>query len=673
MGVYNNDNGNIIPLATNLRTQSTTFENFVTQEELIESLATKQDVIQYETLPTASADNLGQIVQYIGATNASYTNGYFYKCVSDGAVDPTYSWEELYDFATKTELADGLATKQDVIQYSDMPDASASNLGKIYQYVGETDSQYINGITYKCVSDDAASPTYSWQMMNIPHFKTMPSDAILFSLPTDVTFETDGYWGAGDGCGGKYAMFPSAKLGGLAITYNGVTKYLLQYSVNGGAPGNEYDACRYGIRSFIPSASGSPIPSQTESYAISNSDIMSRINMNSSSSRFRTILKFRVGRYYFVNPISLGNRHINLMGVESNIGSGALSERYYVYGTTLCFPYLTNGQSAINLSQGCIDNINIVGNRETYNFNINRNNFPDNIPNVVNETIATDGSGNQIKCTGISTDSNGYIRNVTVNGFYIGINTGENRYLSNVYCSRCHIGILTRNDTQMVGVYGFNVHTLIQIDGSLASATQVRVDSCVNAIRITKGGNINIVNLDGDWCTNSLILFSGKSGSDCRNSNFTNIGGRCCTIVGVDSDASTGLDVNNLPSGTTIDQYGTIRVNDVKLYNCRFTFTGGGGGWSNVLDDDRKDSNNNVLLAKDKYKTPDILFTFTFAQSHNYTINNNIFEIAQLNDVSVRDDYLKKIQTKTNSKFRIDAATNTYFIDGNVITEPTLS
>lgn len=46
------------------------------------------------TMPVASVDNLGDIYQYVGATDATYTNGYFYKCVSDGATPPVYSWEQ---------------------------------------------------------------------------------------------------------------------------------------------------------------------------------------------------------------------------------------------------------------------------------------------------------------------------------------------------------------------------------------------------------------------------------------------------------------------------------------------------------------------------------------------------------------------------------------------------
>ena len=52
-------------------------------------------VIQYDSLPTASASNVGQIVQYTGATGGNLTNGFFYECTSDGETPPTYSWTEI--------------------------------------------------------------------------------------------------------------------------------------------------------------------------------------------------------------------------------------------------------------------------------------------------------------------------------------------------------------------------------------------------------------------------------------------------------------------------------------------------------------------------------------------------------------------------------------------------
>lgn len=54
----------------------------------------KLEQIQVSTLPTASADELGNIYQYVGATDANYTNGYFYKC--EGAGEPVvYSWAQV--------------------------------------------------------------------------------------------------------------------------------------------------------------------------------------------------------------------------------------------------------------------------------------------------------------------------------------------------------------------------------------------------------------------------------------------------------------------------------------------------------------------------------------------------------------------------------------------------
>ena len=46
--------------------------------------------IQRNVLPPASVSELGNIYQYIGATDANYTNGYFYQCVADGS---NYIWE----------------------------------------------------------------------------------------------------------------------------------------------------------------------------------------------------------------------------------------------------------------------------------------------------------------------------------------------------------------------------------------------------------------------------------------------------------------------------------------------------------------------------------------------------------------------------------------------------
>ena len=51
-----------------------------------------QKCIQLSTMPTASADNEGVIVQYTGATTSTYTHGYFYESVSNGSGG--YEWAE---------------------------------------------------------------------------------------------------------------------------------------------------------------------------------------------------------------------------------------------------------------------------------------------------------------------------------------------------------------------------------------------------------------------------------------------------------------------------------------------------------------------------------------------------------------------------------------------------
>lgn len=57
-----------------------------------QDISGKQDIIQYSTVPTAASSLVGKIIQYIGATDSSYTNGYFYKCINNGG---TYTWENI--------------------------------------------------------------------------------------------------------------------------------------------------------------------------------------------------------------------------------------------------------------------------------------------------------------------------------------------------------------------------------------------------------------------------------------------------------------------------------------------------------------------------------------------------------------------------------------------------
>ena len=183
---------------------------------------------QYDTMPTPSSSNEGQILQYIGTTTSNYTNGYFYECINDGGV---YKWVEksVQDSYTKSQIGslsdlpdtsknvieniadiklsvdqlsasklsisdidnalssvsenpvqnkvikltldqlrgsilNKLNEKEDKFRYSTMPTASVDYLDKIVEYIGTTDSTYTNGYFYQCRFDGI---NYSWVQKNI--------------------------------------------------------------------------------------------------------------------------------------------------------------------------------------------------------------------------------------------------------------------------------------------------------------------------------------------------------------------------------------------------------------------------------------------------------------------------------------------------------------------------
>ena len=61
--------------------------------DVILDAADVKAIPQLTTLPAAGVSNVNKIVQYTGATNQNYTNGYFYKCVS-GAYGVTFTPRE---------------------------------------------------------------------------------------------------------------------------------------------------------------------------------------------------------------------------------------------------------------------------------------------------------------------------------------------------------------------------------------------------------------------------------------------------------------------------------------------------------------------------------------------------------------------------------------------------
>lgn len=139
----------------------------------------KQDIIQFSTMPTASADLVGAVAQYIGATSPAYKTGYWYICVSDGELTPTYSWEVIkysadvdmaLDPTSSNPVANSvltLALASKCEQVSTLPVASADNVGQIVQYTGGDSGGLHHGWFYQCESDGDPTPTYSWVNVSV--------------------------------------------------------------------------------------------------------------------------------------------------------------------------------------------------------------------------------------------------------------------------------------------------------------------------------------------------------------------------------------------------------------------------------------------------------------------------------------------------------------------------
>lgn len=100
--------------------------------------------IQKEELPLASADELGNIYQYIGETG-TYTNGRFYKCILNSSV---YSWSEIK------------MVENPVVYSETVPDINAYETGSIVCYTGEDSGSFEKGHLYK--KSETSFTYYYW-------------------------------------------------------------------------------------------------------------------------------------------------------------------------------------------------------------------------------------------------------------------------------------------------------------------------------------------------------------------------------------------------------------------------------------------------------------------------------------------------------------------------------
>lgn len=91
----------------------------------------KQDKMQYVVMPTPNASLTGQIYQYTGVTNASYTNGYFYKCTATGSAPASATITQ-----TSGTNLEGLAVDVDTF-------ASKVSTSGTYDFIFHSDGWYL--------------------------------------------------------------------------------------------------------------------------------------------------------------------------------------------------------------------------------------------------------------------------------------------------------------------------------------------------------------------------------------------------------------------------------------------------------------------------------------------------------------------------------------------------
>lgn len=139
---------------------------------------------QFDTMPEAT-DHPQEVIEYIGADTVNYKRGYFYRStpvVVSGEL--TYVWQQqdtqpsnsnYEDMQNKPQIngvtlvgdkASSDLALQDEMQFATLPEASASLLGKIYQYTGANTASYKKGFFYQCVYD-SENNVYVWQNTDV--------------------------------------------------------------------------------------------------------------------------------------------------------------------------------------------------------------------------------------------------------------------------------------------------------------------------------------------------------------------------------------------------------------------------------------------------------------------------------------------------------------------------
>ena len=363
------------------------------------------------------------------------------------------------------------------------------------------------------------------QLSKIKTFDIFPSDEVLNKLPMNSTFEVKGFYEEGD--------MPKC----------------LYKKVSWGA--NSIDKSSYHIKPIVENTNMVFLPNlgirTGAEYAESNSRILSQVYFG-----FGSTLVLPVGDFYFDRPIDLKSKQLSLTGEVSAFTTDLNAKGF----TWLYFMNLRDGECAVSLATGTISNVIIKGNENQYNYKIDRTKTYVDSANIEQENYT-------VKCYGIKGGSTSSLINVYVANFYYGcyLDTG-NIYITDFYARNCHIGLSIGNDTKCKGVYGWDLHTMLQIRGSISSAVQVRCDSCHHLVHLVgyMSGNI-LTDLDADYCLGSVIKIGNyDEWGSVENLVVNGVVGRHCCLNVYDINNDVPPTTSNIASDSNISDWAFISV-----------------------------------------------------------------------------------------------------------------
>ena len=321
------------------------------------------DETQFEVMPTADASTLGDIIQYTGATDANYTNGYFYK--GSSTITPSSATASQTTGSSLSDIAVNLSTFETQITttgtYLFVRDGSYWTLN-YGPDISDLEAQY--GITYTGtpVSGDvitvdytAAGTSYIWTRVNV-----QPAPVIPDPLPSQTG--NAGKFLTTDGTDASWATINALQNGATgtdALAINSVGRFTssiaIGNSVGSGSGvywaqdvliGNNADcACRGAVAIGYAAKAGSGSDVGEGSIAIGSGATVTRnsgvspraygIAIGKSAQATETAIQIGAGTNNDVDTVKIANRNGNfeVMSADGTVPADRLTHAINKYST----------------------------------------------------------------------------------------------------------------------------------------------------------------------------------------------------------------------------------------------------------------------------------------------------------------------------------------------------